>query len=263
MSGARVMAFHSSVAMFSKIVRLKVAPILGPTLKKALRKLRWDGLSEGAVPIGSIKWGNLRRTEPVGKNFGYDRGTPIDRFYIEDFLSRHAHDVGGHVLEVKDRNYTTRFGAAHVTRSDVLDIDPTNSDATIIIDLNAASYLPPQVFDCIILTQTLQYVFDLSSAIQGLHRSLKPGGIMLITVPGLSPIDPGQTWYWSFTRRSVERLLKDHCPTCSVVIENYGNVLSSAAFLFGLSTDELSPDELNARDPSYQVIISAHVKKPV
>src|SRR4029453_14668409 len=45
--------------------------------------------------------GTLRRTRPLSNDFGYDRGTPVDRYYIERFLARHQSDVKGRVLEVK------------------------------------------------------------------------------------------------------------------------------------------------------------------
>ena len=46
----------------------------------------------------------------LSRDFGFDRGTPIDRYYIESFLSTHASDIRGHVLEVADNTYTRRFG---------------------------------------------------------------------------------------------------------------------------------------------------------
>ena len=39
------------------------------------------------------RWGNLRRREPFSSYYGFDRGTPVDRFYIERFLSDRAQDI--------------------------------------------------------------------------------------------------------------------------------------------------------------------------
>ena len=50
--------------------------------------------------------GTLRRTRPLSNDFGYDRGTPVDRYYIERFLAQHRSDVRGRVLEVKEPIYT-------------------------------------------------------------------------------------------------------------------------------------------------------------
>ena len=38
-----------------------------------------------------VDWGDLRRTDPVSRDWGYDRGTPIDRRYIEEFLAAHSY----------------------------------------------------------------------------------------------------------------------------------------------------------------------------
>jgi SAM-dependent methyltransferase len=212
--------------------------------------------------LGSVRWGGLRRTRPIGGNFGYDRGKPIDRGYIEHFLSSWSNDIRGSVLEVKDSNYVRRFGGANVSHFDVLDIDAANPEATIITDLNSPAELAEKAFDCIILTQTLQYVFDLGSALRGLHRSLRPGGVLLMTVPGISRVcTRDQTWYWNFTDLSVERLLRDHFPSSDLQVATCGNLLSATAFLYGLSCDELRSGELAASDPEYPVIISARVRK--
>src|SRR5690606_28448862 len=69
--------------------------------------------------------GTLRRTTPLSDRFGSDRGTPVDRYYIENFLEEHRQDIRGRVLEVKDSDYTDRYGTA-VERREVLDIDPAN-----------------------------------------------------------------------------------------------------------------------------------------
>jgi SAM-dependent methyltransferase len=212
-----------------------------------------------------VRWGDLRRTAPISRNFGYDRGSPIDRHYIESFLSTHSGDIAGRVLEVKDRTYTQRFGGRRVTHSDVLDIDPQNPVATIVADLNAARELPGDAFDCIILTQTLLLVYDVRSAIRELYRSLKPGGVLLATVPGITPIayaELGDTWYWAFTRRSMQWLFQEHFPAHHLTVEAYGNALSATAFLQGLSLSELRLEELAVQDPDYQVIVTVRAVKP-
>src|SRR5918994_6304096 len=118
------------------------------------------------------RWGNLRRTEPFGRQFGFDRGTPIDRVYIEQFLGRHAEDVHGEVLEISEPLYTERFGGGRITGSHVLDIDAANERATIVGDLAAAGTLSGARFDCVVLTQTLQFVPDADAAVANVWRSL-------------------------------------------------------------------------------------------
>jgi SAM-dependent methyltransferase len=220
-------------------------------------------LGRGAPPAGRTRWGDLGRAGPISRKFGYDRGGPVDRHYIEAFLARHANDVRGHVLEVKDGSYTGQFGGDRVIASDVLDIDDTNPKATIIVDLNDARTLPENSFDCIILTQTLQLIFDVESATASLHRSLKPGGILLLTVPGITPVrTQTMTWYWSFTELAVARILDKEFGPQDVSVVTYGNLRSATAFLYGLGATELSPEQLAYIDLDYPVIIGARAVKP-
>ena len=108
--------------------------------------------------IGVVGLPSLRRTRPVSAYWGFDRGMPVDRVYIERFLERHAADIRGRVLEVEDAEYTRTCGGTRVTTSDVLDVDPANERATVVADLGEAGSLPPERFDCAIVTQTLQYM---------------------------------------------------------------------------------------------------------
>ena len=228
-------------------------------------KAQWQG-NEYFPPVGRVRFGSLRRLKPLSRLFGFDRGLPIDRYYIERFLAAHAYDVRGHVLEVQDDTYTCRFGGDRVLRSDVLHVSEGNPKATIIADLTCADHIPSGTFDCIILTQTLQFVYDLRAALQTLYRILAPGGVLLTTLPGISQISSSDVehWdeYWRFTTRSAQQLLQHAFPAASVRVEAHGNVLAAIAFLHGLATQELRPDELDHRDPDYEVVITARAVRP-
>ncbi len=216
--------------------------------------------------IERFRFGQLRRLAPVSNAWGFDRGLPVDRYYIENFLARHADDIQGHVLEIMDDAYTRRFGEKRVRKSDVLDISETNPDATIVADLSRGECIPSDTFDCIILTQTLLLIYELRPAIETLHRILKPGGVLLGTAPGITKIGredmcrSGQ--YWSFTTLSIQRLFEEAFPAKQVEVKAYGNVLTAAAFLYGLAAEELRKAELNYHDPDYEMIISVRAVKP-
>lgn len=229
-------------------------------LREGIKKL----LRIGPPSVGAVRWGDLRRTLPINKGWGFERGTPVDRYYIEGFLRDRTADVAGHVVEVKDAAYTRQFGGDRVTRSSVLDVDAHNPDATIITDLNNPVELPTGAFDCVILTQTLHLVYNFSSAIRHLARSLAPGGVLLLTVPGITrvPTSHEGSWYWSFTRDSVRRLLEEHFPAALVDVSSRGNVLAATAFLHGLALEELRTEELEQNDPEYPLIIMARARSP-
>lgn len=207
---------------------------------------------------------DLRRTVPICRNFGSSRGKPIDRYYIETFLGACKADIFGTVLEVKDDAYTRRFGVSRVTQSEVIDIKPT-SQATIIADLENEPALPAGHFDCIIFTQTLQYIFNFDAAIEALYRALKPGGTLLLTAPGNTPLAQSlfpDTWYWSFTRGSVRRILERRFPRECIDMQIFGNVLAAKALLDGLAFEDVGRADLDICDPDYQVIIAARAEKP-
>jgi SAM-dependent methyltransferase len=206
--------------------------------------------------------GTIRRISPLSQHWGYDRGTPVDRFYIERFLDEHRHDIRGHVLEVRDARYTDQFGSG-VEHREVLDIDPTNPEATIIADLTAADAIASDQFDCFLLTQTLQFIYDTPAAIAHAHRILRPGGVLLATVPAVSRIDRHlkTTEYWRFTAASCSTLFGEVFGGKQVTIRSYGNVLTAIAFLTGMAYQELSRRELQAQDEYFPVLIAVRAVK--
>jgi SAM-dependent methyltransferase len=206
--------------------------------------------------------GTLRTTKPLSDDWGFDRGTAVDRYYIEGFLEHNRQDIHGHVLEVKDRCYTERFGIA-VEASDILDIDANNPRANVVADLSQAHSIPSNAYDCFILTQTLQLIYDVRAAIFHAHRILRPGGVLLLTVPSVSRIvhDYGlRTDYWRFTVASCQRLFEEAFGT-QVTCRSCGNVLASIAFLTGLAFQELSVHELEAHDDYFPLIITVRAFK--
>jgi glycosyltransferase involved in cell wall biosynthesis/SAM-dependent methyltransferase len=213
----------------------------------------------------SLRFGSLRRLTPISQAFGFDRGRPVDRYYVETFLERHAIAVAGSVLEVGDDTYSRRFGGNRITKQDVLHVVPGSPGATIIADLSCAPQVPSDSFDCIILTQTMHYIFDLQAAAATLERILKPGGVLLATLPGISKICRDQedksSDFWRFTESSARRLFRGHFPEDDLQVRTFGNVLTAIAFLEGLAVDDLRKKELEYNDPDYQVIISVVARK--
>jgi SAM-dependent methyltransferase len=216
-------------------------------------------------PLGRVSLGDLQGITPISNDFGFDRGLPVDRYYIENFLALHANDIQGHVLEIKEPLYTFRFAGDRITKSDVLHVEAGNPKATLVADLTKGDHLPSDTFDCIILTQTLQFIYDVPAAIKTLHRILKPGGVLLVSVSGISQVssEDMKRWgqYWSFTTLSIQRLFAEVFQPEKVEVTAYGNVLSAIAFLHGIATEELEKSKLDYHDPDYQVLITARCVK--
>jgi hypothetical protein len=218
-------------------------------------------------PPRAVDWGSLRRLTPVSPVWGLDRGGPLDRYYIAKFLDGHRHLIRGRVLEVKDSGYTRGFGGEKVVAAEVLDRDPRNSDATILADLTVAGSLPPNRFDCFILTQTLHILFDVRTAIRNAVASIRPGGTLLCTLPAVSRVnyeDGGLRSgdYWRFTEASCRALFEEWLPRDCVEITTFGNVLACTAFLQGISWRELDAAELDRVDPYYPLLFGVLARKP-
>jgi len=216
-------------------------------------------------PVGGADLGDLRRTAPISRAFGFERGQPIDRYYLERFLALHAQDIHGRVLEVGDDGYTRRYGGDRVVRSDILSLTPDNPNATIVGDLARAGSLPTDTFDCLIVTQTLQFVFNAQAAVATLHRALKPGGVLLASIPGISQVCryDMDRWgdYWRFTDAAVRRLLTDEFGPGRVDVQAQGNVLAALGFLHGIGAAELTAAELDTVDADYQLLITAYARR--
>jgi SAM-dependent methyltransferase len=217
-------------------------------------------------PVGALDLGDLRRLTPISRNFGFDRGTPVDRYYIENFLQDHRADVQGRVLEIGDDSYTRKYGGQKVTKSEVMHVNLQNPGVTIIGDLSRADHIPADTFDCFILTQTLQFIYDPKAAITTIYRILKPGGVLLATFPGISQMAlPGsrEEWedYWRFTSHSARRMISEIFPSDNLEIQAHGNVLAAAAFLYGLGAEELSQPELDHHDADYELILAIRAIK--
>ncbi len=213
-----------------------------------------------------INLGDLRRVTPVSRWFGFDRGRPVDRYYIERFLSAHAEDIRGRVLEFADDSYTREFGGDRVTRGDVIHPKEGNPRATIVADLCRAEQIPADTFDCIICTQTLMYIFEVAKAIRTLYRILKPSGVLLVTFPGISQLsrEDMDEWgeHWRFTTLSAGRLFREVFPAANVETKAHGNVLAAISFLHGLVVEDLDEEELDYSDPDYEVLITVRAVKP-
>ncbi len=205
--------------------------------------------------------------QPVSRVFGFDRGTPIDRHYIERFLEANCEAIRGRVMEVGDATYAREFGGPRVSHCDVLHATADSARATIVGDLSTGRGIPEAAFDCMILTQVLPFIFDVRGAVATCHRALRPGGVVLATVPGISQISryDMDRWgdFWRFTDLSTRRLFEEAFVPAggSVNVCARGNVVVAKQFLDGIALEELTPEDLEYDDPDYQLVITVRARK--
>lgn len=147
----------------------------------------------------------------------------------------------------------------------MIDVRPGHPKATIVADLQHAPELPDASYDAIVLTQVLPFVYDVRAAVQTVYRLLALDGVFLATMSGIARVSPEDAEaygdWWRFTGQSAARLATEVFGACNVEIETYGNVLAAAAFLYGLGSDDLRPDELDAHDPMFEVVIGIRAVK--
>ncbi len=188
------------------------------------------------------RWAYLisRSTDPLSPAVGLDRGRPIDRYYIDRFIEANRALIRGRVLEIKDLEYTSKFGKG-VTQADVLDVNRENTAATVLDDIRSLSTIPDESYDCFIITQVLQYVDDLPAAARAIHRVLRPGGAALITLPTVGKLDGQEDHVSGHFWRFGDRLR----------IDAWGNARVGMSFLAGLAIEDLTPRELETSDPNY------------
>ncbi len=215
-------------------------------------------------PAGDNPIAQLRATVPITRAFGFDRGTPVDRLFVERYLATRTATIRGRVLEIGDNEYTLTYGGERVTRSDILHVDASNPKATLVGDLSACDHIEDALFDCIILTQTLHFIYDIQAALSNVHRLLKPRGAAVATFPGISQIsdeDWGPSWCWGWSPGQAASLLQAAFPGGEIEVEALGNRFAAAAFLHGLTAEELDQDRLLAAEGACAFLIGATARR--
>ncbi len=246
--------------------RARRVTALGPRHLRVRERDR-DAQSEvdgGDVPPPALAGALPLRPSPLSRSWGYDRGGPLDRVYIEQFVRDHASDIRGTVLEVQEPDYTRRFGGAAVERSDVVDLTEANAGATIVTDLRAAANIADGTYDCVILTQTLHVIAPVREAISECHRILKPGGVLLATLPCVSRVclEYGRDGdFWRVTPAGARALFEPVFGDC-VAVSVFGNALAGAAFLYGVGASELDRHDLSCTDIYNPTLVGVRAVKP-
>ena len=199
--------------------------------------------------------------EPISKKMGYERGMPIDRYYIETFLKQNRNLITGDVLEIAEDQYTRRFGTGDVV-SHILSYKGEQKGSGRIIegDLTKPDTLPEETIDCFICTQTLNFIYDVHVAVKGIHKVLRPGGRALVTVAGASQISryDYERWgdYWRFSDLAIKKLFLECFKEEKLKVVTFGNLAALMALLQGFAVEDLEhPGILDQKDPDYPCTI--------
>lgn len=199
-------------------------------------------------------------TRPLSTVYGFDRGQPADRRCIEAFLAAHAAAIRGRCLEVTSDEYVRHFGGDRVSSVEVLDIDEGNEGATIVGDLQNLDAIPSATFDCVVVTQTLQYLRDPRRGVAEMHRILAESGTALVTLPCLGRVEPGDVVdYWRFMPAGVEALFADQA--WQIQVQSFGNALLGLAMWTGMAVEDLPERVWSLDDPDFPCLVGIRATK--
>lgn len=198
---------------------------------------------------------------PLSYAWGTDRGMPAHRLHLERFLATHASDIRGRCLEFQEPRYAPRFGGAAVERLDILHLDNSNPNATIVADITTPNDIPDRTFDCIICTHVLHCIYHLERAVAELPRILTSRGVLLIAVPQISMCDRRFEELWRFTPAGLGRLLGTAFAPDEISIRSYGNSYTSAGELWGMVASEFPEELLDWHDERFAAEICARAQR--
>lgn len=203
--------------------------------------------------------------KPVSRRCGYERGTPIDRYYMEKFINTNQEYIFGRVMEVADLQYTQKF-EKHVRESLIMHVEGWGKNVVQInLETGAGVTAYTDSLDCFICTQTIQMIYDMGAAIHNIYRMLKKGGTALVTIAGIAALSlyDYYNWgeYWRVTPKSLRLLMEEVFDKNKIEIFSYGNVKTTIAFLYGLCMEDMKEADFAYDDEQFPMLIGCMVQK--
>ena len=197
--------------------------------------------------------------QPINQDYGWSKGTPIGRYYLNSYMRDFSKNISGLVLEFGQPTYAQNCDCTY----EIIDIDPTNFKANIHGDICSPTIGEEydSRYDVIICTAVLQYVTDPQMAVVNMRNMLKEGGALILAQQALSRVDPGVpagTDRWRFTQHGIAQMMEGFE---LLDIHHYGNVYAVCAYMLGLPAEKVDIDKLAFADPFHPVITVAHGKK--
>ena len=201
--------------------------------------------------VHHLQWGDLRRRFPVDANYGFGRGTPIDRFYLDIFLRKIKKNVCGKILEIgADQKRLDLKKYKPGARFDSLDIEG-KSKPTFTANAEVQSILKPRSYDSILAFNVLGHCRNPFSVTKNMHTWLRPGGIAFCAVSSSQRVGRCPEDCWKIQPDGLRALFSNFR---KIQIISYGNLTTTIGALQGLAAEELSKEELLDHHPDYPVL---------
>ena len=218
------------------------------SFKKSLEYLETLGLL--SPKINTIDWGDLKRRFPLCNLFGFTRGIPIDRYYLDKFISEIRPQVTGTVLEVGGLLQNRElYQFSQATEYHTLDI-AANPGVTQIGDVHDLAMFKPNSLDAVVIFNVLEHCHNPWIVVKNIYIWLKEGGKCFCMVPSAQRLHDFPGDYWRPLPDGMQQLFQDFRQRKLYV---YGNPMTVIASFMGISAQELSHEELNDFHPDYPV----------
>lgn len=193
-----------------------------------------------------------------------DRGTPIDRFYIEKFVKSKRKYISGNIYEIGDDFYSKKYAQPH-SKFTVLTYKENEPFAKHNINFNKKNSHLYNTADCLIVVQTLNFLYNTKNAISEIRNILKYDGCAIITVSSITPVSlyDYKRWgdFWRFTDMALRELLLEFFSIEEIEIRSFGNYDSTMFYLSGACAEEVNESILNHIDPEFGLGLVAFVQK--
>lgn len=218
------------------------------TFTKIFQELEALGLVAPAKDL--IDWGDLKRFAPICQAFGLTRGTPVDRYYLSQFIQEIKPQIKGQILEVggtpKDKDfYQVNLGDSY----QVMNIE-AGPGVDIVGDVHNSQLVASNSFDSVIIFNVLEHCYAPWIAVENIYKWLKPGGKCFAMVPNGIRVHATPRDYWRPLPDAMAWIFKGFSQQKLYV---YGNPITVLASYYGIATEELTQEELDQFHPDYPV----------
>lgn len=205
-------------------------------------------------------------TKFISNDFGFGRGLPIDRYYIDEYFFENSKFIFGNCLEFGDSAYLDRYGT-FVTKKNIFNYSATPyiRGSNIDGDITKLTSLPKDEFDCIVCINVLNFIYDLPKALLGLKHMLKTDGKILLTMAGvashISRYDMNR-WgdFWRVTDKAAILLLEESGFKIELM-SMYGNPYACTAQINGYCVEDVNKNELLPSHKDYQLLLGFILSK--
>ena len=231
-----------------------------PTSRQMFDEVVTDLVGAGALSPkpGTVRFGDFGRLWPFSHRFGFDRGAPVDRYYLQQFVRSIRPVVRGRCLEIGGslkNNWLYRFD---VDEFRTLELEQSRVADDLVGDAADRGVLDPESWDSILAFHVLEHCPNPFAVASNMCAWLRPNGHACIVVPCAQRVHNYPGDYWRFMPDGLRVLFRDFS---EVNVSTYGNPLTVVSNYLALSHTELLAEDMDAVHPDYPVLACVVARK--